>query len=324
MNKGAPMLKLLPKLAGGLVAAAIAAPAAALQTPVPAEAVTAVVDKGDTAWMMTATVLVMAMIVPGLALFYGGLVRTKNMLSVLTQIIAVASFAMIIWVIYGYSTAFGPEGNAFFSWGNLFLSQVTTDSTAATFSDEVISEYVFVSFQMTFAAITAALVLGATVSIFTVASRSMDGITTMTEQHKTEDVLAQMQSEMRLALNFPDVSGRELLDQVPEVCASTGAACHSPSNTLSATLDAIDGHLRGEGSVYLHCWGGKGRTGTVVGCWLVRHGYGSPDALDDPDGGDDVIFVLDDLRRGDLGAGHQPSPDTPDQEAFIRSWEPGM
>src|SRR5690606_5907822 len=71
--------------------------------------------------------------------------------------------AMLIWVMWGYSTAFGPEGNAFFSWGNLFLSQVTPDTTAATFSDEVISEYVFVSFQMTFAAITAALVLGATV-----------------------------------------------------------------------------------------------------------------------------------------------------------------
>ncbi len=93
---------------------------------------------------------------------------------------------------------------------------------------------------------------------------------------------------------------------------------------MNDTLDAIDDHLRGGGNVYAHCWGGKGRTGTVVGCWLVRHGYGSPDALDDPDGGDDVIFVLDDLRRGDLGAGHQPSPDTPDQEAFIRSWEPGM
>ena len=161
MNKGAPMLKLLPKLAGGLVAAAIAAPAAALQTPVPAEAVTAVVDKGDTAWMMTATVLVMAMIVPGLALFYGGLVRTKNMLSVLTQIIAVASFAMIIWVIYGYSTAFGPEGNAFISWGNLFLANTNAESTAATFSDGFkIPEYVFIAFQMTFAAITVSLVVG--------------------------------------------------------------------------------------------------------------------------------------------------------------------
>ena len=120
-----------------------------------------VVDKGDTAWMMMATVLVMAMIVPGLALFYGGLVRTKNMLSVLTQILAVASLAMIIWVIYGYSTAFGPEGNAFVAWGNLFLANTNADSTAATFSDGfVIPEFVFIAFQMTFAAITVALVVG--------------------------------------------------------------------------------------------------------------------------------------------------------------------
>ena len=87
---------------------------------------------------------------------------------------------------------------------------------------------------------------------------------------------------------------------------------------MIATLDAIDDHLRGGGNVYAHCWGGKGRTGTVVGCWLVRHGYIPPD---DPDG---VLSVLDGLRGGDSGAGHQPSPDTPDQEAFIGDWEPGM
>ena len=89
---------------------------------------------------------------------------------------------------------------------------------------------------------------------------------------------------------------------------------------MIATLDAIDDHLRGGGNVYAHCWGGKGRTGTVVGCWLVRHGYVPPDDPDDPDG---VLSVLDGLRGGDSGAGHQPSPDTPDQEAFIGDWEPG-
>ena len=127
------------------------------------EAAPAVANPGNNAWMMTATILVLLMILPGLALFYGGLTRSKNMLSTITQVGGAACLAMLIWVMWGYSTAFGPEGNAFFSWGNLFLSQVTPDSTAATFSDEVISEYVFVSFQMTFAAITAALVLGATV-----------------------------------------------------------------------------------------------------------------------------------------------------------------
>ena len=127
-----------------------------------APVVKAVVDKGDTAWMMTATVLVMAMIVPGLALFYGGLVRTKNMLSVLTQVIAVASLAMIVWVTYGYSLAFGGGGNAFIDgFDKLFLSGVTADSTVATFSEGFeIPEFVFIAFQMTFAAITAALVVG--------------------------------------------------------------------------------------------------------------------------------------------------------------------
>jgi Amt family ammonium transporter len=120
------------------------------------------VDKGDTAWMIVATVLVMAMIVPGLALFYGGLVRTKNMLSVLTQIIAVASLTMILWVVFGYTMAFGDGGNAFIAgFGKLFLAGVTADTTAATFSEGVaIPEYVFIAFQMTFSAITVALVVG--------------------------------------------------------------------------------------------------------------------------------------------------------------------
>ena len=153
----------------GAVGLALLAPVAAfaqdpgLQAPVAvAEAAAAVPNPGNNAWMMTATVLVMLMILPGLALFYGGLTRSKNMLSTMTQIGATASLAMLVWVIWGYSTAFGPEGNAFFSWGNLFLAQTDASSTAATFTDEVISEFVFISFQMTFAAITAALILGAT------------------------------------------------------------------------------------------------------------------------------------------------------------------
>lgn len=131
--------------------------------PPAVETIVAVADPGNNAWMMTATILVLLMILPGLALFYGGLTRSKNMLSTMTQVGGAATLAMLIWVMWGYSTAFGPEGNAFFSWGNLFLSDVTPDSTAPTFSDAVISEYVFISFQMTFAAITAALVAGATV-----------------------------------------------------------------------------------------------------------------------------------------------------------------
>ena len=123
------------------------------------------VDKGDTAWMLTATILVLLMILPGLALFYGGLARTKNMLSVMTQVGAAAALAMLVWVAWGYSLAFGDGGNAYFAGlGKAFLSGVTPASTAATFTKGVaIPEYVFVAFQMTFAAITVALVLGSVV-----------------------------------------------------------------------------------------------------------------------------------------------------------------
>lgn len=141
------------------VTAAVAEPVAAAT-----EAAAATVDKGDTAWMMTSTVIVLMMILPGLALFYGGLTRSKNMLSTMTQIGAAACFGMLIWVMYGYGLAFGPEGNAYISWGKWFLSGVDASSQAATFSDGVeIPEYVFISFQMTFAAITVALVLGSVV-----------------------------------------------------------------------------------------------------------------------------------------------------------------
>ncbi|MEA1083636.1 ammonium transporter [Sphingomonas sp. CD22] len=165
------------KIAGaaGLTALAFAAlPAwaqdAALQAPA-AAAPAATVNKGDTAWMMTSTVLVMMMILPGLALFYGGLTRSKNMLSTMTQIGAVACLAMLLWVMYGYSLAFGPDlaGGGFLtnfigSFDKAFLKGVTASSQAATFTAGVeIPEYVFICFQMTFAAITVALVLGSVV-----------------------------------------------------------------------------------------------------------------------------------------------------------------
>jgi Amt family ammonium transporter len=127
--------------------------------PTAAFAATPALDKGDTAWMMTATILVLAMILPGLALFYGGLARAKNMLSVMTQIGAVAALAMLVWVGWGYSEAFGDGGNAFVAGlGKAFLRGVTPDSVSGS-----IPEYVFACFQMTFAAITIALVLGAVV-----------------------------------------------------------------------------------------------------------------------------------------------------------------
>ncbi|MBS0544274.1 MAG: ammonium transporter [Proteobacteria bacterium] len=148
-------------LAGSAWAEDVAAPAA--QAAAAAVAVAApVVNKGDTAWMLVCTALVALMSIPGLALFYGGLVRAKNMLSVLMQVFVIFSLMMVLWFVYGYSLAF-TEGNAFFGgFSKLFLNGVTVDSVAATFSRGVaIPEYVYIIFQATFAAITPALIVGA-------------------------------------------------------------------------------------------------------------------------------------------------------------------
>jgi len=119
------------------------------------------VNKGDVAWMMVATLLVVMMAVPGLALFYGGLVRSKNMLSVLMQVMVVFSLIVVLWAIYGYSLAF-VGGNAFIgSLDKLFLAGVTIDSLADTFTDDVkIPEFIFIAFQSTFAGLTCALIVG--------------------------------------------------------------------------------------------------------------------------------------------------------------------
>ena len=137
-----------------------AAPAVAAAAPAAAPAFT--VDKGDTTWMMVSTVLVLLMTIPGLALFYGGLVRTKNMLSVLMQVFTITSVVMIIWVFYGYSLAFTP-GNAFVGGlSKMFLAGVDVTTLSETFTKGVaIPELVFVVFQMTFACITPALIVGA-------------------------------------------------------------------------------------------------------------------------------------------------------------------
>jgi Amt family ammonium transporter len=134
--------------------AAEAASAAAAPAPVP--------NKGDTAFMTVATALVILMTIPGLALFYGGLVRSKNMLSVLMQVFMIFALISVLWVVYGYSLAFSA-GNPFFgTLDKLFLKGVTPDSIAATFSKGVyLPEFTFISFQGTFAAITVALIVGA-------------------------------------------------------------------------------------------------------------------------------------------------------------------
>jgi len=136
---------------GGLAVTALLAGPAFAQAPAPA------LSEGNTAWMIMSTVLVLLMIVPGLALFYGGLVRSKNMLSVLTQVLAVASLTMIVWIVYGYSLAF-TAGNAFIGgFSKMFLAGVTHETVNDGGS---IPEYVFLAFQMTFAAITPALIIG--------------------------------------------------------------------------------------------------------------------------------------------------------------------
>ena len=139
--------------------AAAAAPAAAAEAPAAAAPVP---DKGDTAWLLVCAAFVILMSIPGLALFYGGLVRSKNMLSVLMQVFTVFSLISVLWVVYGYSVAF-TEGNAFFgSLDKLFLKGMDASTVTATFSKGVvIPELGFVVFQGAFAAITVGLILGA-------------------------------------------------------------------------------------------------------------------------------------------------------------------
>ena len=154
-----------PSAAEASAAVAAAAPAASAASA--AEAPAAVPNKGDTAWMMVSTMLVIMMVVPGLALFYGGLVRSKNMLSVLMQVMVTFSLIVVLWVLYGYSYAF-TEGNAFFGGTDRLFMKGIWDNVAgsfvngATFSKGVvIPEIVFAAFQATFAGITCCLIVGA-------------------------------------------------------------------------------------------------------------------------------------------------------------------
>jgi Amt family ammonium transporter len=145
------------------VAAAVAPAAAATDAAAPAPVAAPIPpNKGDNAWVMVSAALVILMSIPGLALFYGGLVRTKNMLSVLMQVFVTFCLISVLWVVYGYSAAF-TEGNAFFGvLDKLFLKGITVDSVAATFTKGVnISELAYVIFQGAFAAITCGLIVGA-------------------------------------------------------------------------------------------------------------------------------------------------------------------
>jgi len=146
--------RLFPSLTGAAFATLAPALAWAQDTPTP--------EKGDTAWLMTATVLVILMTIPGLALFYGGMVRGKNVLSLLMQVFITFCVMALLWAIYGYSVAF-TGGNAFFGgFDRLFMSGLTPESLAATFSKGVyVPELAYFCFQLTFAAITPGLIVGA-------------------------------------------------------------------------------------------------------------------------------------------------------------------
>jgi Amt family ammonium transporter len=146
------MLAMVPAYAADVAAAA----------PAAAAAVAAVPNKGDTAWILVCTAFVVLMTLPGLALFYGGLTRSKNVLSILVQCMVVFSLIAVLWTIYGYSLAFS-EGSAFIGgFDRLFLAGVTPDSVAATFSKGVvIPEFTFIGFQAAFATITCCLIVGA-------------------------------------------------------------------------------------------------------------------------------------------------------------------
>jgi Amt family ammonium transporter len=147
--------------------AAVAAPAATVDAAAAVAAPAPTPNKGDTAWMMVATMLVILMTIPGLALFYGGLVRSKNMLSVLMQVFMIFAVIIVLWCIYGYSLAFTEGGRFIGSFDRVFLNGIwdpakASFTTAATFSKGVvIPEFVFVVFQATFAAITCGLIIGA-------------------------------------------------------------------------------------------------------------------------------------------------------------------
>jgi len=146
-----------PQAATAAAPAVVAAAAPAAAAP----GQLATVNKGDTAWMTVATILVIMMSIPGLALFYGGLVRSKNMLSILMQVFVIFALVIVLWTIYGYSVAF-TAGNPFMGgFSKLLMAGVTPDSMAATFTKFVaIPEFTFMTFQATFAAITVALIVG--------------------------------------------------------------------------------------------------------------------------------------------------------------------
>ena len=160
---GASLSITTPAFAAEDAKAAVSAPAAsAAAAEAPAAAPALVPNKADTVWMLLATALVLLMTLPGLSLFYGGLTRSKNILSIMMQCLVIFSLITVLWAVYGYSLAF-TEGNAFIGkFDRLFLAGITPETVAATFSKGVvIPEFIFMAFQAVFATITCCLIIGA-------------------------------------------------------------------------------------------------------------------------------------------------------------------
>ena len=154
--KGSHLVSMVRAALAAPILAALTIAAAPAWAQEEAAAATSGIDSGDTAWMLMSTILVLFMILPGLALFYGGLVRAKNILSVLMQTTMITAVVIVVWVLWGYSFAFGGSDSAYFGgFGKLFLAGVTPASESGT-----IPELVFICFQMTFACITPALIVG--------------------------------------------------------------------------------------------------------------------------------------------------------------------
>ena len=168
-DAAAPPATTEAKAAADAASAAASAPAAIATTTAAAPPVAEAsatpaapapkLDSGDTAWMLTSTMLVILMTIPGLALFYGGLARSKNMLSVLVQVFVIFALMTLLWAVYGYSLTFGGAGTFFGGFDKLFLKGIAPDTLSSALP--TIPEYVFVAFQSTFAAITVALIVGA-------------------------------------------------------------------------------------------------------------------------------------------------------------------
>lgn len=154
-DEAAPAAPAVEAVTEAAPAEAVVVETAVVEEAAPAEEAAPTLDSGDTAWMLTSTLLVIMMSIPGLALFYGGLARAKNVLSVLAQVFVVFSLVVLLWAVYGYSLAFTGDGTFIGGFEKLFLKGITPDVLSGT-----MPEYVFVAFQSAFAAITVALIVG--------------------------------------------------------------------------------------------------------------------------------------------------------------------